>query len=142
MDLKNCSECGRVFADDGVHDLCERCRDSEKEKYKKVKEFLWDNPNSSVNKVHQETGVEKELIIKFVKDGRLISDGLNLDYQVHCERCGKTIESGKYCEQCKQILVDGFHSGKNKKKKSKKKKKDSSKEMYIKDRINRHKGNN
>ncbi|MFW5999007.1 MAG: TIGR03826 family flagellar region protein [Halanaerobiaceae bacterium] len=141
MALRNCADCGRLFADDGVHKLCDRCRQDEEAEFKKVKEYLWDHPNAGVNKVSEETEVDKELIIKFVKENRIIADGFDLEGQLHCERCGTSISSGRYCEECRQKLVNGFSSSKKKNRQNKeiKEKRKGSREMHIKDRINQRK---
>lgn len=106
MRLKKCKECGKLFSPENDEDLCPVCRNSEDEKYEKVKAYLWDNPNATVSEVHEETEVERELIIKFVKEGRLIADGLDVDVKVDCESCQKQIDGGKYCDRCKQNFVE------------------------------------
>ncbi len=59
---------------------------------KKVKDYLWDNPGASIDEVHEETGVDREIIIKFVKEDRLIADGIDVDLLISCERCGREIK--------------------------------------------------
>ncbi|MFW6386512.1 MAG: TIGR03826 family flagellar region protein [Bacillota bacterium] len=143
-EIKNCPKCGKLFSYDGVSKLCEVCREEEETKFQKVKEYLWDNPNATIEEVHEETGVERERIIKFIREDRLIAEGLEITFELECERCGTPIQSGRFCERCKQDLVDGFTSdGKDKKKKKKKKKQDpevkKKGKMYTSDRIRRRK---
>lgn len=140
MELKNCKKCGKLFSPQANEKVCPVCRDEEEEKFKKVKEYLWDNPNASVEEVHEATGVEEELIIKFVKEDRLIAEGIDVDIMLECERCGTQISSGRFCESCKQELVSGLSGDDKKEKKDKdKKKKKKDQQMYTKDRINRRK---
>jgi len=143
VDLKNCKKCGSLFSPDHGENICQVCRNEEEEKYQKVKEYLWDFPNATVEEVHEETGVEKELIIKFVKEGRLLADGLNVDLLLECERCGTQIESGRFCQSCKDELVSGLSESDRSKKKKKEKKDKSSggkdQKMYTEDRIKRRK---
>jgi len=144
VDLKNCKKCGSLFSPDHGENICQVCRDEEEEKYQKVKEYLWDFPNATVEEVHDETGVEEELIIKFVKEGRLLADGLDVDLLLECERCGTQIESGRFCQSCKDELVSGLSGGGDRSRKKMKDKKDKSssgkeQKMYTRDRINRRK---
>ncbi|MFW6278719.1 MAG: flagellar protein [Bacillota bacterium] len=139
MEIINCRKCGRAFAYSAGPKICQSCKEKEEDKYEIVKDYLWDNPNASIEKVHQETEVEKELIIKFVKEGRLKSEGLDIELTLKCERCGKKIKEGRFCQDCQKKLVDGLR-GKNNS--SKKKQKGNEKGMFIRDRINRRKGIN
>ncbi len=140
MDIKSCLKCGKLFAYDGKHKICDVCRKSEEDDYQKVKDYLWENPKSTITKVHEETGVEKEKILKFIKDDRLIADGIDAENLLECERCGIPIMSGRYCVSCQQELIDGFGSGlsKNKKKKEDEKKKDAEDRMFIVDRMKKN----
>ena len=139
MELKNCKECGKLFSPSAGEDHCHVCRDDEEIDYQKVKDYLWDNPGASIDEVHEETGVEKETIIQFVKEGRLISDGIDASFLVQCERCGKEIEKGRYCSTCKNELVDGLTKGIAKKNKEQKKSQKSDQKMYTSDRTRRRK---
>lgn len=137
MELKNCPHCGKLFAYDGQHKLCKVCRKEEDDDFQKVKEYLWDNPHATIEEVYEETGVERELIIKFVKEDRLIAEGIDVDFMLECERCGASISRGRYCEKCQQELKEGFSADfKKKEKTSDRREKDK---MYIKDRIRKRK---
>jgi len=99
MEIVNCKKCGRIYAKDGF-DRCPKCRDSEDELFKKVKEYLYEHPGDSVQKVSEETGVDIKKIMRYLREGRLEirEDGPNL--LLGCERCGKPIRSGRFCPQC------------------------------------------
>ena len=139
MDLKNCPKCGKLFAKKTSHKLCPVCRDSEEEDFEKVKDYLWDNPNATIDEVHRETGVERETIIKFVRDDRLIAEGIEVNFDLECKRCGEPIAKGKYCASCQRDLVNGFNPNKSDKKNKKKGK--SQDKMFTKERIDKRKRN-
>ncbi len=144
MNLKNCPQCGKLFAADGSHKICPVCRRDEEGDFNKVKEYLWDNPHATIEEVHEDTGVERETIIKFVREDRLIAEGIELDLILECERCGAAISHGRFCENCQQELIDGFNPDlKRKDKKKEKEKRDPEEEskgqMFMADRIKRNK---
>lgn len=97
MDLRNCSECGSLFAYAG-RNICNKCLDREEEEYKIVRRYVRDHPGASVFEVSQETEIEEEKILQFIRDGRLQSQGFKGSLQ--CESCGKAIGSGRLCEDC------------------------------------------
>ncbi len=136
MELKKCKECKQVFSPVGNEKKCPDCREKEEEKYRIVKDYLWDNPGATVKKISEETEVSEELITKFVREGRFVQiDGVDL--KVECERCGKKIDSGRFCEECQEELEAGL-KGRERRKKSKKKKRRAEKEkMYTHDRHKR-----
>ena len=43
-----------------------------KDKLRKIKDFLWDHPNSTVRRIHKETGVEEKLIRKYIREDKFI----------------------------------------------------------------------
>ncbi len=105
MTLKNCRECGKVFVDP-VNDVCPACRDKEDENYKKVYEFLRTASDAGIDEIHEATGVEKQQIFKFVRQGRfsmMLKSGFSL--YVECKSCGKPIREGQYCLECSNRLI-------------------------------------
>ncbi|WP_099190238.1 flagellar protein [Tepidibacter mesophilus] len=100
MELTNCKECGRMFGSENGELYCSKCRVDDNADFKKVREYLYDNPGASVQEVAEGTGVSETLIIKFLKQERIeiIEDGNSI---LSCERCSKSIKTGRYCEVCK-----------------------------------------
>jgi flagellar operon protein (TIGR03826 family) len=139
MDLRNCPQCGKLFAYTGSNKLCPVCRQTEEDDYKKVRDYLWDHPGATIEMVHEETGVERELIIKFIKEERLIAEGITIDFELECERCGTPIKQGRFCKKCQAELVKGFKEGTSKKSQKSNRKKRVEDRMYIADRIKKKK---
>jgi flagellar operon protein (TIGR03826 family) len=140
MNLKNCPKCGKLFAKKANYKLCPVCRDSEENDFEKVKDYLWDNPKASIEEVHNETGVDRDLIIKFVRDGRLIAEGIEVNFDLECKRCGDPIAKGKYCASCQRDLLKGFDP-KAPDEKEKEKLEKSPNKMFTKDRIEKRNKN-
>ena len=130
MKLKNCVKCGKLFSPQTGEKVCPVCKKEEENEFDIVKEYLWDNPNAEIQEVHEETGVDKDTIMKFVKEDRLIAEGIDIDWEHECERCGEPISHGRFCASCQKELLDGFGGDSKGKEKKKKKNKKGSK-MYT-----------
>ncbi|MFW6026539.1 MAG: hypothetical protein ACOCRX_09370 [Candidatus Woesearchaeota archaeon] len=73
--LKNCMNCGKLHT--YPTRLCKDCLEEKIKKYKKVKNYLWDHPNSTIDTVSEKTGIKKEKIIQFVREDRfIVTDGI------------------------------------------------------------------
>ncbi len=104
MQIKNCESCGAVFVDP-VRKICRDCYYKEEEAFQKVYRFITQKKNreATIPEIVKATGVEEELIIKFLKTNRLrASQFPKLAYP--CESCGVDIVEGRLCEQCKRDM--------------------------------------
>ncbi|MDD4802888.1 MAG: MerR family transcriptional regulator [Syntrophomonas sp.] len=99
--LRNCPECGRVFGYMG-RNLCPDCLDKEEKIFQLVRKYVRDHPGDDIYEVAEAIGVEEEKILQFLRDGRLQSRGFQASLE--CERCGGRINSGRYCQSCREIL--------------------------------------
>lgn len=132
MELKNCSKCGRVFAYNGI-DVCSRCSSNDEEDFKKVKEYLYDHPGATVSEVSEETGVTEKQILRYLRESRIEireADNCLLD----CERCGKAIRSGRFCDECVISMKKDFNTIMKPKTAEKKVVEKTGTRMYIADR--------
>ena len=73
MTLKNCDSCGKLHNERGVY--CSACSEKERKIFTRVRDYLYDNPNGTVEEVAEHTGVKPEKIRKYVREGRLLSSG-------------------------------------------------------------------
>ena len=98
MDIRNCSRCGKIYAYEGF-DICIQCRREDEEDFRKVKEYIDENPDATISEVSEETEVDTRKIIGFLRQGRLeVKGGENL--LLDCERCGVPIKTGRFCKRC------------------------------------------
>ena len=103
-ELANCARCGEGFVKT-TRDICHKCYQLEEDAFNTVYKFLSirKHRQATIPEIVEATGVEEELIFKFIKQKRLRnSDFPNLTYP--CDRCHKPITSGKICEACKQEI--------------------------------------
>lgn len=101
MELRNCPECGKLFAF-MTRNLCPACLEAEERLFQEIESYLRQNPGATVSEVSQGTGVDEKKIIFFLRNGRLIGSGTAL--LLECERCGKPIKTGRFCDTCRAEL--------------------------------------
>lgn len=107
MDVKNCKGCNRLFQYIGGPPLCPSCRDALEAKFAEVKEFIYQNPGTSIAQVAEETEVSVKQIKQWIREDRLVLSDATED-GIECEHCGTPIRSGRFCEKCKNQMASGF----------------------------------
>ncbi len=107
-DVRNCRKCGKIFNYIGGMPICPACKDKEEETFKKVKEYLWDNPGASMSEISDALDVSVEQIKAYLKEGRLEIIGDEANIVLECEMCGKSIKTGRFCNNCQKSLSNDF----------------------------------
>lgn len=109
-DVRNCRKCGKIFNSFTGSPVCPACKKAEEDEFKKVKDYLYRNPGANLNQISLNLEISIEKIKRFLKDGRLeiVSEEGNMFLE--CERCGKAINSGRYCEECERDLAVNLRS--------------------------------
>jgi len=107
-DVRNCRRCGRIFNYIGGAPLCPVCKEEDEEDYKRVKQYLYEYPGATMTQVATELNVSLEKIRRFLKDGRLEIVGDDPNFILQCEKCGKSIRTGRYCDACERELLTGL----------------------------------
>jgi flagellar operon protein (TIGR03826 family) len=100
-ELSNCPNCNDVFVKTQFREVCQNCWKEEEKQYETVYQFIRKRENraATIQQVEEQTGVEEELILKFIRSGRLqITHFPNLGYP--CDKCGRIIRTSKLCETC------------------------------------------
>ncbi|MBU8881171.1 hypothetical protein BGM26_19800 [Bacillus sp. FJAT-29790] len=104
-ELTNCPNCNEIFVKNKFRDICQTCWKEEEKAYETVYQFIRKRENraATMAQVVDTTGVEEELILKFIKTGRLkLTQFPNLGYP--CDKCGAIIKEGKICKRCAEEL--------------------------------------
>jgi flagellar operon protein (TIGR03826 family) len=102
-ELANCPKCGEIFVKTQFREICQNCWKEEEKAFETVNQFIRKRENwaATIPQVVEATGVEEELLFKFIRTGRLILTKFpNLGYP--CDKCGKIIREGKFCVSCKE----------------------------------------
>jgi flagellar operon protein (TIGR03826 family) len=100
-EIMNCPRCNTLFMKNKFRDVCDLCFKEDEKMYDTVYQFLKKRENraATMETVIAHTGVEEELLYKWVKKGRIQTKMFpNLGYP--CDKCGKIINSGKLCDGC------------------------------------------
>lgn len=104
MDVRNCRRCGKIFSYRGVH-VCNDCIEQEEKDFEDVKNYIENHPGASTLEVSSETDVEIKTITRFLREGRLEAEGVQvIDSDLTCDKCGKPISMGRYCDDCTKKL--------------------------------------
>lgn len=102
-----CESCGGKMAYKGGGTYkCESCDAIAYDDYGKVKKYLDEHGPTPAIYIARATGVNKDLIEMFLKQGKLeIPEGSK--FYIRCEKCGCSLKSGRYCEECAKALKSG-----------------------------------
>lgn len=109
-ELGNCPQCGDIYALNSIRDVCLRCYKQEEADFEKVYQFIRKKQNrtAQMDEVAEATGVEKTLIYKFIKKGRIkLAQFPSLGYP--CAKCGTIIREGKLCQPCTTEIQNDLH---------------------------------
>ncbi len=130
-ELANCSRCGAVFVKT-LREICQNCYKEEEKAFQIVYDFLKEQKNreATILEIVDATGVEEELIIKFVKERRLTpKDFPMLAYP--CERCGEDITTGHICSNCTEELKQDLAQAKEEERVKSERKKREKTNIYF-----------
>lgn len=109
MNVRNCRKCKKLFNYVVGPIICPACRDEMEAEFQKVKKYVQENPHCDIRTVSEACEVDPAQIRQWVREERLeFSDdsavGLN------CEKCGKIIKSGRFCDECKRDMTSTFNN--------------------------------
>lgn len=109
-ELANCPKCNSLFVQTQFETVCDKCYKKEEEAYEAVYKYLKkrENRKAQLDEVVESTDVSKELILKFIRQGRIqLINFPNLGYP--CEKCGTTIREDRLCGDCKKNIHKQIH---------------------------------
>lgn len=108
MEVRTCKRCGSLFNYmGGGMPLCAACNKALEAKFQEVKQYIYDHPEANIKEVAEDNEVSVSIIKKWVREERLtFAKGSAVG--IECERCGKTILTGRFCEECKRNVIDSF----------------------------------
>jgi flagellar operon protein (TIGR03826 family) len=102
-DVRNCAKCGKMFQYVNSP-VCQNCIAIEQDEFKRVKEYLYDNPGATMTELVSELNISTRKITRFLREGRIEIFGEKSNLILGCENCGKAIKSGRFCGECEAGL--------------------------------------
>lgn len=107
MDVRTCKNCKRIFNYLSGPVICPACVEKLEEKFKEVKDFIRENPHSSLQDVSEAMEVSVKQLKTWVREERLkFADDSPVG--IECMNCGAMIKYGKYCEACKGKMINNL----------------------------------
>ncbi len=109
MEVRNCRKCRRLFNYLGGISICPICKEELEKQFYVVRDYIRENPHSTIQDVAQETGTDVRQIGDWIKEGRLV---LSPDSPiiVKCEKCGAPVTKGRFCDKCNQSLTENLEA--------------------------------
>lgn len=107
MDVKNCRVCGKLFNYIGGVVMCPKCSKELDDKFSTVKEYIYNNPQASVQQVSEDNDVSVSQIRQWVREERLCFSKDSM-VGIECENCGAMIRTGRFCPVCKDKLASSL----------------------------------
>ena len=101
--LKNCSECGKLYTEVG-QGMCRDCYEKEQEQEQVVYDYVRDHDKCGIKEIVDDTGVKERVVLRMLKNGRFIAQGLEITYP--CQSCGAPITTGTLCSKCSQDILN------------------------------------
>jgi len=102
VNIIQCSICKKPFQSFGGR-ICGNCLEKIDKDFITVRDYIYENKHADIDTVAEETGVQRQIIIHLLKEGRLIiEDPEGGGSVLFCEVCKKPINTGRMCNACKE----------------------------------------
>ena len=89
--------------------ICASCKDELEKKFHEVKEFIRETPHATLNQIAEENDVTVPIIKQWIREERL-EFSPDSPVGLECEKCGKQIRTGRYCDECKKSVATDIES--------------------------------
>ena len=109
MEVRTCKSCGRMFNSVGRSPLCPSCTEKLEEKFQQVKKYVWEHRTATMQDISDNNDVSVKQSRQWVREERL-SFADDSPVGLECEKCGATIKTGRFCENCKSKLGNDLTS--------------------------------
>ena len=104
LNVRNCRKCGKIFNYVQGPPICQSCAQKLEEDFQRVKEYIRSNPAATLASTAEDCEIEVNQIKQWVREERLAFSSAE-GSGIVCEKCGKPIISGRFCDECKNSVT-------------------------------------
>ena len=108
MEVKSCRRCKKLFNYIAGQQICPVCKEELEEKFQEAKKYINENKDATIQSVAEEVDVPETQVRQWIKEERLIFANASLAGVV-CEVCGTPIQTGRYCDKCKNETANALN---------------------------------
>ena len=102
---EHCEKCGAEYKSLGFGKfLCPKCGNIGYDDYGKVRDYLEKNQGTITDMISSATGVSPDFINLLLSES-LIRTADEYDSDLACQRCGRPILKGRFCQECVEELA-------------------------------------
>ncbi len=98
-EAKNCIICKKLFQDITAKDICPSCEEKDDFNFNQIRDYLISHPRANVFEVVSVLGVPISMIKHYLREYRLEIVEKEHTF-LSCEACGRSIASGRFCDEC------------------------------------------
>ena len=105
--LSYCEKCGKLFSSLRGETLCPSCNAEFREAQSKIREYLRENPKSTLMEAASVIGVDSDSMKRIsqeVVNAKFNAQRIKSNVEHFCEMCGAPIKTGTYCVNCQAEL--------------------------------------
>lgn len=108
MNIKNCKKCGKMFSYAFGPVICPDCLNAQEALFQEAKKYVQENPGCDIRELSEAVEVDAAQIRQWIKEERLQFSS-DSPIRIACEGCGAMINSGRYCDACKNSMAKGLN---------------------------------
>lgn len=109
MSIANCVRCHRMFHKTPGVKVCQDCLQAEEAAFLQVRDFLEAQPETDMDALLAQTGLERAEVVRLVRAGRFGTlEETVKRLGVECRQCGEPVVRGQHCPVCTEELGQAF----------------------------------
>lgn len=98
-EAKNCIICSKLYQSINSKDICPNCEEKDELNFDIIRDYLLSHPRASVFEVVSVLDVPISMIKHYLREYRLEIVEKEHSF-LSCETCGRSIPSGRLCDEC------------------------------------------